>query len=183
MLERGIEGILFRSRWLMAPFYIGLVVALLVLLFKFGHELLHFVRHAMEATEADTILGILTLVDRSLDSPIGRALLAPRPWARSDYALAGIHGERWVNAVLDRCFETEDALWVVDYKTTAHPLEAAAHALYVDQARQRYRDQLVRYTALLAAHRPGKPVISAFYFVEPDRLVTADGAALPPPAY
>jgi ATP-dependent helicase/nuclease subunit A len=126
---------------------------------------------------------ILTLVDRSLDSPIGRALLAPRPWARSEYALAGIHGERWVNAVLDRCFETEDALWVVDYKTTAHPLEAAAHALYVDQARQRYRDQLVRYTALLAAHRPGKPVISAFYFVEPDRLVTADGAALPPPAY
>ncbi|MFG1421847.1 TIGR00645 family protein [Roseixanthobacter liquoris] len=63
MLERGIEGILFRSRWLMAPFYIGLVIALLVLLFKFGHELLHFVMHAMEATESDTILGILTLVD------------------------------------------------------------------------------------------------------------------------
>ncbi|MFG1462354.1 TIGR00645 family protein [Xanthobacter sp. DSM 24535] len=63
MLERGLESILFRSRWLMAPFYLGLVVALLVLLFKFGHELLHFVLHALEATESDTILGILTLVD------------------------------------------------------------------------------------------------------------------------
>ncbi len=63
MIERTIEHILFRSRWLMAPFYIGLVIALLVLLFKFGHELFHFVTHAVGASESDTILGILTLVD------------------------------------------------------------------------------------------------------------------------
>ncbi len=47
----------------MAPFYIGLIVALLVLLFKFGHELLHFVAHAASASESDVILGVLTLVD------------------------------------------------------------------------------------------------------------------------
>ncbi len=66
MLERTIESILFRSRWVMAPFYLGLVVALFVLLFKFGAELLHFVTHAMAATESDTILGILALVDLTL---------------------------------------------------------------------------------------------------------------------
>lgn len=66
MLERAIEGILFRSRWLMAPFYLGLVVALLVLLFKFGRELLHFVSIALQATESDIILGILALVDLTL---------------------------------------------------------------------------------------------------------------------
>ncbi|TCT08137.1 TIGR00645 family protein [Aquabacter spiritensis] len=63
MIEKGIEQILFRSRWLMAPFYLGLVVALMVLLFKFGHELLHFVTHAVGASETDIILGVLTLVD------------------------------------------------------------------------------------------------------------------------
>ncbi|MFG1374348.1 TIGR00645 family protein [Xanthobacter oligotrophicus] len=66
MLERAIESVLFRSRWIMAPFYLGLVVSLLVLLFKFGSELLHFVTHATGATESDTILGILALVDLTL---------------------------------------------------------------------------------------------------------------------
>ena len=66
MLERAIESVLFRSRWIMAPFYLGLVVSLLVLLFKFGSELLHVVLHATGATESDTILGILALVDLTL---------------------------------------------------------------------------------------------------------------------
>jgi uncharacterized protein (TIGR00645 family) len=66
MVERTIESVLFRSRWIMAPFYLGLVIALLVLLFKFGHELLHFVLHAVAATESDIILGILALVDLTL---------------------------------------------------------------------------------------------------------------------
>ena len=34
-VERGFESLLFNSRWLMAPFYFGLVVSLAVLLFKF----------------------------------------------------------------------------------------------------------------------------------------------------
>lgn len=66
MIERVIESILFRSRWIMAPFYLGLVIALFVLLFKFGSEVVHFVTHALGATESDTILGILALVDLTL---------------------------------------------------------------------------------------------------------------------
>ncbi len=66
MIERAIETLLFRSRWIMAPFYVCLVVAMLVLLFKFGHELLHFISHAVAATESEIILGILALVDLTL---------------------------------------------------------------------------------------------------------------------
>jgi len=66
MVERLIETILFRSRWIMAPFYLGLVISLFVLLFKFGAEVVHFVTHAVGATESDTILGILALVDLTL---------------------------------------------------------------------------------------------------------------------
>ncbi|WP_284179264.1 TIGR00645 family protein [Rhabdaerophilum sp. SD176] len=66
MIERVLEQFLFRSRWLLAPFYVMLVVSLCVLLLKAGQETVHFVVHALSATESDVILGVLALVDLTL---------------------------------------------------------------------------------------------------------------------
>jgi uncharacterized protein (TIGR00645 family) len=66
MIERALERFLFASRWLLAPFYVGLVLALTVLLFKAVQETTHFVLHAFQATESEVILGVLTLVDLTL---------------------------------------------------------------------------------------------------------------------
>ena len=63
LAERIVETVIFSSRWLLAPFYVGLVAALIVLLIKFAQELLHFVAHPFRTTEAETILGVLTLID------------------------------------------------------------------------------------------------------------------------
>src|SRR6202000_121417 len=65
-VERGFEGLLFNSRWLMAPFYFGLVVSLAVLLFKFCAVLWEFILHAPGSKESDIILGVLALIDLSL---------------------------------------------------------------------------------------------------------------------
>jgi len=65
-VELGLENILFNSRWLMAPFYVGLVICLAVMLFKFFTKLWEFILHAPIATEADIILGALSLIDVSL---------------------------------------------------------------------------------------------------------------------
>ena len=65
-VEHAFESILFNSRWLMAPFYLGLVVCLAVMLFKFFTKLWEFIIHAPAATEADIILGALSLIDVSL---------------------------------------------------------------------------------------------------------------------
>ena len=65
-VANGLESVLFNSRWLMAPFYLGLVVSLAVLLYKFGMMLWEFVLHAPAATEADIILGVLSLIDVTL---------------------------------------------------------------------------------------------------------------------
>lgn len=62
-MEKLIERFILVSRWVMAPFYIGLVIALAVVLFKFGAELFHFVSHAYGSSESDIILGILALID------------------------------------------------------------------------------------------------------------------------
>src|SRR5215470_7886946 len=65
-VERGFESIIFNSRWLMAPFYFGLVISLAVLLLKFCMELYEFVVHAPGSKESDIILGVLGLIDISL---------------------------------------------------------------------------------------------------------------------
>ena len=61
--ERVIETILFQSRWALAPFYLGLVVCLLLMLVHFMRELIHFVIKIRAATESDVILGVLALID------------------------------------------------------------------------------------------------------------------------
>jgi uncharacterized protein (TIGR00645 family) len=54
---------MFRSRWIMAPFYVGLVLTLAVLLVKFVQELVLFAPTVLEVSEAKVILGVLTLID------------------------------------------------------------------------------------------------------------------------
>ena len=66
MVEKFVERGLFASRWLMAPMYVGLVGALLILMIKFGQALLEFGHHALSATEAETVLALLSLIDLTL---------------------------------------------------------------------------------------------------------------------
>ncbi|AIB12131.1 hypothetical protein ABAZ39_08980 [Azospirillum argentinense] len=66
MIERRFEQIIFASRWLLAPFYLGLVVSLVLLLAKFTQEIFHIVPHVLEMQEKDVLLAVLTLIDLSL---------------------------------------------------------------------------------------------------------------------
>jgi hypothetical protein len=61
-----IERMLFAARWVMVPFYFGLIVALLVILFKFIQELHEFILKAAEMTESNAIVGAAALIDLTL---------------------------------------------------------------------------------------------------------------------
>ncbi|KAA2244376.1 TIGR00645 family protein [Salinarimonas soli] len=65
-IERALEKFLFASRWLLAPFYVGLVFALVALLYKAMAEVVHLMAHLPGATESQVILGVLSLVDLTL---------------------------------------------------------------------------------------------------------------------
>lgn len=65
-IERRLEAVLFWCRWLLAPFFVGLALVLLVLLVKFVRELGHVFTLAFKGSEADVILGVLSLVDLAL---------------------------------------------------------------------------------------------------------------------
>ncbi len=66
MVEKALEALIFRSRWLLAPFYVGLIGALIMLLMKFGQEFVHLAPTVFQASESDLIMAILTLIDMSL---------------------------------------------------------------------------------------------------------------------
>jgi uncharacterized protein (TIGR00645 family) len=65
-IEQSLERMMYASRWLLAPIYIGLSLALLALSVKFFQELYHFLPHILDINEADLILKLLTLIDLTL---------------------------------------------------------------------------------------------------------------------
>ena len=65
-IETAFEHLLFSSRWLMAPVYFGLVLAMVVLLIKFTKEVFHIFSEIMTATGGELITGVLSLVDIAL---------------------------------------------------------------------------------------------------------------------
>ena len=66
MIERAVENALYASRWLLAPLYLGLSLGLLMLGIKFFQEVFHTLPIILQASEADMVLLILSLVDLSL---------------------------------------------------------------------------------------------------------------------
>ena len=66
VLETRFERGLFASRWLMAPMYLGLVVALIMLTIVFGKELFYYVPQVLTLTSEEAILVVLTLIDLTL---------------------------------------------------------------------------------------------------------------------
>ena len=66
MVERTIEKLLFASRWILAPVYLGLSLALVALGIKFFMELFHLLTGVFTTSEADLVLILLALVDMVL---------------------------------------------------------------------------------------------------------------------
>lgn len=62
-MERLIETTMYRARWMLAPIYLGLSIALIALGIKFFQEVFHLLVHILEMKEASMILVVLSLID------------------------------------------------------------------------------------------------------------------------
>lgn len=69
-IETLLERAIFASRWILAPFYLGLAASIVLLLYKFMEELLHIAARTIKGTEAEVILGVLSLVDLTLTASL-----------------------------------------------------------------------------------------------------------------
>ena len=65
-MERILENMLYASRWVLAPIYLGLSAALVLLGLKFFEEVLHAAPLVFQMKEADLVLVVLSLVDMAL---------------------------------------------------------------------------------------------------------------------
>lgn len=65
-LEHFIERLMYASRWIMAPVFLGMSLILLALAIKFFQELYHFVPHIFEVDDSQVILKLLTFIDLTL---------------------------------------------------------------------------------------------------------------------
>ena len=60
---RPLPLLIFSSRWLQLPLYLGLIVAQCVYVFLFMKELWHLISHAAEFSEQEIMLVVLGLID------------------------------------------------------------------------------------------------------------------------
>jgi uncharacterized protein (TIGR00645 family) len=65
-MERLLEQLMYRARWILAPIYLGLSFALIALGVKFFQEVFHLLVHILTISEADLVLVILSLIDLAL---------------------------------------------------------------------------------------------------------------------
>lgn len=65
-MERFIENLMYNSRWLLAPIYLGLSLGLLALMLKFFQEVFHILPSVFALAEDDLILVLLSLIDMTL---------------------------------------------------------------------------------------------------------------------
>ena len=56
----------YSARWILAPLFLGLSLALLALALKFFQEVWHVLPHVFELSESDLILSLLSMVDMGL---------------------------------------------------------------------------------------------------------------------
>lgn len=60
---RALPSLIFFSRWLQLPLYLGLILAQAIYVFLFLKELWHLVSHAASLTETNVMLVVLGLID------------------------------------------------------------------------------------------------------------------------
>lgn len=65
-IELFLEHFMFGSRWLLVPFYIGLIAAIALLLVKFSKAFFALIPTVFDGDGGSALLGILTLVDITL---------------------------------------------------------------------------------------------------------------------
>lgn len=75
-MKRFVENIIFNSRWILVPFYLGLILAQVFYCVKFCEEIIHLFRHFNKMDESTLMLTILTLIDITMIANLLKMIIA-----------------------------------------------------------------------------------------------------------
>lgn len=120
-------------------------------------------RLGVPSTERTTAVArVLDALRNVVASERGRWILTPHANAQCEWPLAGIVGERFINARIDRTFIDEKGTrWIIDYKTSTH--EGAGRPKFLRDERARYELQLNLYARLLEAAGENKIAVGLYF--------------------
>ena len=65
-MEALLERVMYAARWLLAPIYLGLSLAIILLGIKFFEEVVHAFPIVLSMSESELVLVILSLIDLAL---------------------------------------------------------------------------------------------------------------------
>jgi ATP-dependent exoDNAse (exonuclease V) beta subunit len=122
-------------------------------------------RRGVQASDAQRSAEfVATALKNALADERGRWILSPHPEARTEYRMRVRSEKGTRHYVMDRVFNHEGVLWIVDYKTSRH--EGANVEVFLDEERKRYAAQLEAYAAALGGASRGLyfPVHSGWRF-------------------
>jgi len=104
---------------------------------------------------------------RTLRDPRGRWVLTHHEDAASELPMAGLIDGVLCEAVVDRSFIEKSSIdesgvrWIIDFKTSTH--EGGGLANFLEQEKERYREQLERYARLMSKQE-SRPIRLGLYF-------------------
>lgn len=117
------------------------------------------------------VADVLALAAATLSCEHGRWILKARPWAKSEYEVAGYVEGKWTAASIDRCFEEDATLWIIDYKSSGKGIQPEKVDAFVKAEGEKYQPQLDDYARVLTGLRDWKgSVKKGLYFPALQRL-------------
>ncbi|MCA1795962.1 MAG: UvrD-helicase domain-containing protein [Desulfuromonadaceae bacterium] len=125
-------------------------------------------RFALEGytQEADSLAATcIDMLERSIESKIGRWILKPYPDASAEFEVCGVSVGESVIGVVDRTFVDPDTneRWIVDYKS-AIPESGERLEAFCQRQGEVYAPQLERYRTLMQQLEPGRCCRAGLYF-------------------
>ena len=122
----------------------------------------HALQVAMAAAER-----VQALLKTTLESTDGQWVLQPHEQAAAELALVQLAGNEAKKHIVDRTFIDNGTRWIIDYKTTELPANAAGQML--QSAAEVHRAQLETYALLFVDEK--RPIKCAIFFMNIGRLV------------
>jgi ATP-dependent exoDNAse (exonuclease V) beta subunit len=120
-----------------------------------------------EARESS--VGCADILARAIEDSNGRWILGDHEDASAELPVTGIVNGVIVHAVIDRTFVENNRRWIIDYKTGSH--EGGSTVEFLEREKERYREQLERYAALLKAGGEEREIrLGLYYPALPDMI-------------
>lgn len=130
----------------------------------FSEEIIHTAlrREGLDGDKLDeAVFRTVSALTNTIDDKRGRWILSRHESDEREFRLSTMVEGRFRQSILDRTFVDNGRRWIIDYKTSAHTggdLEG-----FLDNERERYRDQLKRYASLIRT-MDSRPITLGLYF-------------------